>query len=41
MTVVLVTHETDIAQQAHRIIRVMDGKVVSDQKIAGTVTHAT
>ena len=41
MTVVLVTHETDIAQQAHRIIRVMDGRVVSDQKIAGTVTHAT
>ncbi len=41
MTVVLVTHETDIAQQAHRIIRVMDGKVVSDQKIAGTVTHST
>ncbi len=40
MTVVLVTHETDIAQQAHRIIRVMDGKVVSDQKITGTVTHA-
>ncbi len=41
MTVVLVTHETDIAQQAHRIIRVMDGRVVSDQKIEGTVTHAT
>jgi putative ABC transport system ATP-binding protein len=39
MTVVLVTHETDIAQQAHRIIRVMDGKVVSDQKIEGTVKH--
>jgi putative ABC transport system ATP-binding protein len=33
MTVVLVTHESDIAQQAHRIIRVMDGRIVSDQKI--------
>jgi putative ABC transport system ATP-binding protein len=32
MTVVLVTHETDIAQQAQRIIRVMDGKIVSDQR---------
>jgi putative ABC transport system ATP-binding protein len=37
MTVVLVTHESDIAQQAHRIIRVMDGKIVSDQKIQSSV----
>lgn len=37
MTVVLVTHETDIAQQAHRIVRVMDGKIVSDQKIKSSV----
>jgi putative ABC transport system ATP-binding protein len=34
MTVVLVTHEADIAQQAHRIIRVMDGKIVSDQNLS-------
>jgi putative ABC transport system ATP-binding protein len=33
MTVALVTHEADIAQQAHRIIRVMDGKVVHDENI--------
>ncbi len=33
MTVVLVTHETDIARQAQRIIRVMDGKIVSDEKV--------
>jgi putative ABC transport system ATP-binding protein len=31
MTVVLVTHETDIAQQAQRIIRISDGKIISDE----------
>ncbi len=29
-TVILVTHEEDIAQHAHRIIRMMDGEVESD-----------
>jgi len=33
MTVVLVTHETDIAQQAKRIIRISDGKIISDEKV--------
>jgi putative ABC transport system ATP-binding protein len=33
MTVVLVTHETDIAQQARRIIRISDGKIISDEKV--------
>jgi len=33
MTIVLVTHETDIAQQAQRIIRMMDGKIVTDSRI--------
>jgi putative ABC transport system ATP-binding protein len=33
MTVMLVTHETDIARQAERVIRVMDGRIVSDEKI--------
>jgi putative ABC transport system ATP-binding protein len=33
MTVVLVTHETDIAQQAQRIIRISDGKIKSDEKV--------
>ncbi len=32
ITVVLVTHEPDIAQQAQRIIRLLDGKIVSDEK---------
>ncbi|MDP1623499.1 MAG: ABC transporter ATP-binding protein [Bacteroidales bacterium] len=30
-TVIIVTHEEDIAQHAHRIIRLMDGKVNSDE----------
>jgi putative ABC transport system ATP-binding protein len=33
MTVILVTHETDIAMQTERIIRIMDGKVRSDEKV--------
>ncbi len=32
-TVVLVTHEEDIAEHAERIIRFKDGKVVSDEKV--------
>ncbi len=31
MTVLLVTHEMDIARQAERIIRVTDGKILTDQ----------
>jgi len=31
-TVVLVTHEPDIASHAHRIVRVRDGKIESDEK---------
>lgn len=33
-TIVLVTHEHDIALHAHRIIHVRDGKVEKDEKIA-------
>ena len=33
ITVVLVTHEMDIAEQTQRIIRLMDGKVISDEKV--------
>jgi putative ABC transport system ATP-binding protein len=33
ITVVLVTHEMDIAEQTQRIIHLMDGKVISDEKV--------
>ena len=33
-TIVLVTHEHDIAEYAHRVIHIRDGKVFSDQKTA-------
>ena len=36
ITVILVTHEMDIAEQTQRIIRLYDGKVVSDEKITQT-----
>jgi putative ABC transport system ATP-binding protein len=32
-TIVLVTHEPDIAQHARRVIRLLDGKVASDEPI--------
>jgi putative ABC transport system ATP-binding protein len=32
-TIILVTHEHDIAQKAHRIIHVRDGRVESDQPV--------
>jgi putative ABC transport system ATP-binding protein len=31
-TVIIVTHEEDIAMHAHRIIRLMDGKISQDEK---------
>ena len=37
ITVVIVTHEMDIAEQTRRIIQLYDGKVASDKKI----THTT
>ncbi len=32
-TIVLVTHEPDIAQHAYRVIRLLDGKVASDEPV--------
>jgi putative ABC transport system ATP-binding protein len=32
-TIILVTHENDIARHAHRIIYIRDGKIASDQTV--------
>ncbi len=32
-TIILVTHEEDIAQHSHRIIRLLDGKILSDEQV--------
>ena len=32
-TIILVTHENDIAQRAHRIIYIRDGKIASDEAV--------
>jgi putative ABC transport system ATP-binding protein len=34
VTIVLVTHEYDVARQAHRIVQMRDGKIVSDRPSA-------
>jgi putative ABC transport system ATP-binding protein len=34
ITVIIVTHEMDIAAQTQRTIRLLDGKVISDEKVA-------
>ncbi len=38
-TIILVTHEEDIARYAHRIIRVRDGLVESDAKVDDRIVH--
>jgi putative ABC transport system ATP-binding protein len=39
-TVIIVTHEEDIARHAHRIIRLRDGEVASDEVNKNTITMA-
>jgi putative ABC transport system ATP-binding protein len=33
-TLVLVTHDTELASKAHRIVRLSGGRIVSDEKVA-------
>ena len=39
-TIILVTHEEDIARHAHRIIRLMDGKISADYMNDNIITSA-
>ena len=34
-TVVLITHEPDVAEQTKRVIRLSDGEVIEDRRLAG------
>ena len=38
-TVILVTHELDVAAHAHRVVRMRDGKVESDVRAAGAAAR--
>ncbi len=37
-TIIVVTHEEDIALHAHRIIRMIDGRIASDEKNSNIIT---
>jgi putative ABC transport system ATP-binding protein len=36
-TIILVTHERDIAEYAHRVISIRDGKIASDERMKNLV----
>ncbi len=40
-TIILVTHEADIAAHAHRVIRLRDGMVEQDEKVPRRASYAT
>lgn len=39
-TIILVTHERDIAAYAHRIISIRDGKIALDERVKDTAVHS-
>ncbi len=39
-TIILVTHEEDIAAHAHRIVRLFDGKIASDEAVENPLTYS-
>ena len=39
-TIILVTHEEDIAAHSHRIVRLFDGKIASDEKVESPLKYA-
>jgi len=41
ITIIMVTHEPDIAKHAHRVIQMRDGKIVGDHKGQGHTAHLT
>lgn len=36
-TLIIVTHERDIARRAHRIVTILDGKIASDERVSEAV----
>jgi len=38
-TLIVVTHEQKVAMNAHRIIKLLDGRVISDEQIENTGSH--
>ena len=36
-TIVVITHEDDVAQRAKRVVRMRDGKIISDEFNSGKV----
>jgi putative ABC transport system ATP-binding protein len=39
MTVIMVTHELDVAAHARRLLRVKDGRLVEDRAVNGVMTE--
>jgi putative ABC transport system ATP-binding protein len=40
MTIILVTHEPSVAEYAHRVLRVKDGRIVADERQNGALAGA-